>query len=90
MAEALSAQTFARFYERQLREAAAYIVTGQAEHQRLYEQAKEQARIGIAGWLAAEKKHIGDSPAEDAAELKMLISSQNGNASITRALDWTG
>jgi hypothetical protein len=89
MDEALSAETFARYYERQLREAAAFIVTGQAEHQRLYEQAKEQARIGIADWLEAEKKHTGDSTAEHAVELKMLRATQSSNAEVVRAADWS-
>lgn len=89
MDEAVSAETFARFYERQLREAAAFIVTGQPEHQRLYEQSKEQARIGIADWLAAENRHTGDSPAEHATELKMLHATLAGNADVAKAADWS-
>ena len=66
MAEALSAETFARCYERQLREAAAYIVTGQAEHQKLYQQAKEQLfRLG----LVHEHERAGVSKVLDAAAL---------------------
>ena len=88
LAEVLSAEAFATNYERQLRECAALVATGSAEHQRLYEQAHRQAALGIDGWRTAEDRHTGDTVREHAEELKMLGSTRKSYTEVDTACDW--
>ena len=66
--EVISAEGFARHYQRQLRECAAFVATGSNAHDRLYREAAQLARIDMANWIAAEKRHTGDEPGEHKEE----------------------
>ncbi|MHB8895052.1 MAG: sensor histidine kinase [Candidatus Geothermincolia bacterium] len=88
LGEVLNAEGFARHYERQLRECAAFIATGSAEHEHLYEQARRDAEIDMAGWIKAEKAHTSDPPAEHARELDELAAASVSYDEVTKACEW--
>ena len=88
LAEVVSAEGFARHYERQLRECAAFVATGSTEHERLYEQAQQNAQIDIGGWIKAEAKHTGDSPTEHAQEIEAQQLIRSSYFKVSQACDW--
>jgi signal transduction histidine kinase len=88
LAEVVSAEGFARHYERQLRECAAFVATGSTEHERLYEQAQQNAQIDIGGWIKAEAKHTGDPPTEHAQEIEAHQLIKSSYFKVSQACDW--
>jgi len=88
LAEVLSAEGFASHYERQLRECAAFVATGSAEHERLFEQARQQAGVDIGNWVKAEVRHTGDTPGEHAEELGTLDRTEKAYGDVNKACDW--
>lgn len=88
LAEVTAAESFARHFERQLRECAAFIAVGTAEHERLYEQARDRARTDIDNWKSAELRDTGDVAAEHREELVMLNDSLRSYVDICQATDW--
>ena len=88
LAEVVSAEGFARHYERQLRECAAFVATGSTEHERLYEQAQQNAQIDIGGWIKAEAKHTGDPPTEHAQEIEAQQLIRSSYFKVSQACDW--
>lgn len=89
LAEVLPAEGFARHYERQLRKCAAFIATGSAEHERLYEDAKKEAASDIDGWIDAEVRSSGDAPTEHSEELKAYNDTRGAYRAVTEACDQT-
>lgn len=88
LAEVVSAEGFARHYERQLRECAAFVATGSTEHERLYEQAQQNAQIDIGGWIKAEAKRTGDPPTEHAQEIEAHQLIRSSYFKVSQACDW--
>lgn len=84
----LSAEGFARHYERQLRECAAFIATGSTEHGRLYEQAKVFARKELGNWIEVVYKGQSENPADRRRDTKMLDTARASYNEVTRACEW--
>lgn len=88
LAEVLAAEGFARHYEHQLRECAAFIATGSPEHERLFEQARQSAQVEIGAWIKAEQGHDEEPREENEEELEKLATTKDLYAEITAACDW--
>lgn len=88
LAESTAVEGFARHYERQLRECAAFVLTGSDEHERLFEQAKQLTGTDLENWIAAEKRHTGDTPSDHAEELAAQNKVKTFYAEVNRSCDW--
>jgi signal transduction histidine kinase len=88
LSEVVAAEGFARHYQRQLRECAAFIATGSAEHERLFEQARQNAQVDMGKWIQAETAHTGDSPEEHRQEIKAHDNIMRAFTEVSKACDW--
>ena len=87
LGEVVAAESFARHYEHQLKECAAFIASGSAAHEQIYEQALKDAAAGIDGWILAENRHTGDPATEHADEFKTLGETKKAYRGVTTVCD---
>ena len=88
LSEVLAAESFARHYERQLRECAAFIATGSSGHERYYEQSQARAVVDIGAWKKACRTRTGETPEIHREELKKLEAARMAYGKVTNDCDW--
>lgn len=88
LAECIGSEGFARHYERQLRECAAFVLTGSEEHEKQFEQARQLTGVDLENWIAAEKRHTGDTPSHHAEELAAQNKVKTSYEEVNRSCDW--
>ncbi|MBU1672179.1 MAG: PAS domain S-box protein [Actinobacteria bacterium] len=88
--QVLQAESFARHFEHQVRQCAAFIATGSAEHERMFEDARKEVNAALAGWMSAKTANPGAESAGRAQEIKSLEAMKDAyeevNADCDRAI----
>ncbi|MFH1150958.1 MAG: ATP-binding protein [Actinomycetota bacterium] len=88
--QVLQAESFARHFEHQLRQCAAFIATGSAEHERMFEDARKEVNAALAGWMSAKTANPGAESAGREQEIESLEAMNDSyeevNADCDRAI----